>query len=1188
MKNLLHIIILVGKALSSVVPGDSVKSSSIKTWRPPYLRQGVLGAFFLVFLSCTASLQALLYISTRDSGFLSLSTEDSPYTWKYGPMVLLTILASLWSRVDYQTRITAPWLNMHKRPSIAAKSLLLDYVSMFQPQIIVEAIRYQDYTVAAVTTISIMLRINVLLSTALIAKSPTLLLRSDMPIILKGTFINNPARLQQRAALAYHTLHAELVLGIPKTYGVSQDYAFQPFDATYSYKNLTATVDGLSGDLKCEEAHVEFPPNFNPTENTPFNYLFDKSPPSNLTLTSKECDMNFTLKIYEPPPHHTHGLRYFGGLISGGCGGSSDPDDQRLGMIWASSWDERLGTAYINVSRRIIQSMVLVCKPTYNIRSVDVTLNDAYTDVFWSKASEKWQLSNVHPWDIIQAHNDGFYDSSRFMPTFSYEKVIGDPLISFAFQIANASGYLPPPYFLFSLEAAQNFLTRYYRRAISTIAHTCLVEPISSPWTGSAWVYEDRLVADKVTANTISALFIISNALIIVVWTMFSNFKVLPRNPSSLLDYTALLSQSRPLLKTLHGMGASNEVTLTKLTDNWYYTIQQKVNIFSVTTHPKLLNGAKLEHASTDNSKFCPSTLHPVFRSAIFVVLIGLIISLEATLRLSQRNSGIGRALENTYIHYFWTSSPAIVFGIISLYFNSVDFETRCLTPFFHLRKGSTLTKSIALNLFDHTPPFVLLTEFRSKSLLALVSTTCWTFASFLTIFSASLFYPATVPKTLSTQIKSAAITYNGLKKKIPDGGVLAASLFLMNNMTYTPSTHNNLVVPRVNELEQSKSAWSELFRNPGSVTNARLTTVRSYLNCRLYDQSKIRTNLSLNSIEYIPWPSYYAMEPVQLISPLRVDIDDESWSSYFGACEGEPGAVIGFSNREIESCSDFLWIWGHWNLSLPNPIASISALACNESLETVEADATFLGAGFSIDRAKPPVTDESTRQVVAHVPNRPSIYRGIGPKYFPTNNLGVCFTMLTQSRYAIPVEMLGKETESGRVEDAIRFQHGIVRAHSIEGQTNLDRYYQEPLLVKKTQRNATVTDQWANRRVLQDPIVTRIIQALLAVTFLLSGTSWFLMGSAKILYRKPTGIAHLAALLADSNLFDNLPVDAPWASMEELSWCFGANSEFKLGWRAKENEKNVFTVYVDNTDDVSNTENVDEVVDAVELHGLP
>lgn len=174
-------------------------------WVAPYLRLIVLAAFFVLFALIIVGVQVILAVSNRDFG-LATSHSDLHYLWTYGPTAILTLIAASWARVECQTKIMAPWQRMVKGPADSHTTIGLDYLSMFQPLSFFKALRNGDYGVAAATAISIIIRILIVISTALITLSKTKVYHSEIPSTLGSEFVENADGLDSTAALAAYSL----------------------------------------------------------------------------------------------------------------------------------------------------------------------------------------------------------------------------------------------------------------------------------------------------------------------------------------------------------------------------------------------------------------------------------------------------------------------------------------------------------------------------------------------------------------------------------------------------------------------------------------------------------------------------------------------------------------------------------------------------------------------------------------------------------------------------------------------------------------------------------------------------------------------------------------------------------------------------------------------------------------------
>src|SRR3569833_2637994 len=114
-------------------------------WRPFYLRRLVLALFVLVFVLIIGTVEALLFVSNSNDG-LGTANAGQHYLWTYGPTAVLTLVAALWGRVDFQSKAAAPWMRLSQRPHAATRTLLLDYITTFQLAALFRSLRNRDFT----------------------------------------------------------------------------------------------------------------------------------------------------------------------------------------------------------------------------------------------------------------------------------------------------------------------------------------------------------------------------------------------------------------------------------------------------------------------------------------------------------------------------------------------------------------------------------------------------------------------------------------------------------------------------------------------------------------------------------------------------------------------------------------------------------------------------------------------------------------------------------------------------------------------------------------------------------------------------------------------------------------------------------------------------------------------------------
>lgn len=271
-------------------PKGSSHNTEVCHWHPSYLNRPVLATFIITFLALIVSCQVLYYYSNENYGLAS-SYQGLHYLWTYGPTAILTLVASFWARVEFQTKISAPWCRMLKGPATSQQSVVLDYVSQFQPFAIYAAVKNEDYPVAASALISLLLRLAIVISTSFIVLSPTDVLMRDIKVTLNDQFIDDPSGLSATGALAYASLSALILNNISLPEGISTKYAYVKAETDIqNISELTTQVDGFEGGLRCEPATVF------PVRSTIYGQYLP-STNRTLRLKSDSCEMTRCVSV---------------------------------------------------------------------------------------------------------------------------------------------------------------------------------------------------------------------------------------------------------------------------------------------------------------------------------------------------------------------------------------------------------------------------------------------------------------------------------------------------------------------------------------------------------------------------------------------------------------------------------------------------------------------------------------------------------------------------------------------------------------------------------------------------------------------------------------------------------------------------------------------------------------------------
>lgn len=157
-------------------------------WRLGYLQQRVLIALIVVFCAVIAAVEVLNHISQVNYGIAS-SVNSRHYAWTYDPTAIITVVAALWARVEFQAKQYAPWQEMQQGPSEATQSVLLDYISPMQPIALFKAFKYRNLVVFSAISCSLLLSLAIVLSTGLFALQEVQIQRNGVEIQLLDTLV---------------------------------------------------------------------------------------------------------------------------------------------------------------------------------------------------------------------------------------------------------------------------------------------------------------------------------------------------------------------------------------------------------------------------------------------------------------------------------------------------------------------------------------------------------------------------------------------------------------------------------------------------------------------------------------------------------------------------------------------------------------------------------------------------------------------------------------------------------------------------------------------------------------------------------------------------------------------------------------------------------------------------------------
>ncbi|KAF3020915.1 hypothetical protein E8E14_001823 [Neopestalotiopsis sp. 37M] len=1148
--------------------GNSHLVSLDSGWRPSYLRRRVLSIFCFTFAVVLLALELLLGISQTNNG-IATGRHSEHYAWTYGPTAFLTILAAAFSRVEYQNKLIAPWARLAKGSPQADKTLLLDYVSPVQLWTVYTSCANRDFAVAASTIVSLLIKILIVLSTGLITLSATRINVNSIPVDVQSKFIDDNAQLLSANSLPYYMMEYSISGNLTYPAGLSKDFAFQSVQPKTSDAagEIQVTVEALTSSLLWKRV-----------------WGISRF---NITATSRDCELN--TEFEGPSPVGAEDVArptLLGRLIQGQCAGTSKDDGKRVLVLFA----------HLN-NTDLTSSTQLSCQPTYKIVNVNLVQNASDVHSV-SPSPSNWSrtLSHVSPWNIMQAHFDA-YENTIVTGDYSSTIDIGQSQVDVDTYTRSLYGSQLDPNADISLLDDENLLekiaTDYYRQFGAIIARTSLMGATSDEALGTGIINENRLFVQDWAVHWMTGLVAASLLLTLLAMAMTPSRSVVPRNPTTFPEMAVLISQSFDLLDTLQDHGDAHKKSLHRALQGLsFQTEATKVTGSGHTSRFEIQE--TITSTTSDKPNFQQSTsthphpwgLHHASRFALCLTLLAIVITLELVLRKSDRENGLGNVGDWVYVHYSWTLLPGLLFGTLSLIFSSIDCTVRAVVPYTMLRDMVETPAFKILDLLDMSVPNAIYREAKLRHVGALATTGTLLIASFFTIISASLYQAVSIESTspatllvtnsfpyLDPEPGAFIPDYNNFKE-----GVQTASMVLVGNQSYPKFTYESIAFPHYLPSSQvSSNSSTVLF-------NSVIPAIRPRLDCRRYDITSFQTaQWNESSVNY-----------------LGINVTEELCDSWYSPDHGQIAILsnvsffgIGTPQYGIGSCSDFVYIWGQLDQSNEPQLSHAAALGCNQSYDSIDVNVSFVGTDLAIDTQRPPeVLADSAKNSTVSLGfwTMSHTYDHLLHMVSSTNNsLDPFFSLLTTSRWAIPVSMLGDPTKSDVVDAAIRYQSGIVWAQMLNvnrqpANTTNATLGDSPLGVPNGNDArsfaANVTDPNGPVRVVQDATSTRILEALLLMALGLQILSWIYIPRANVLpNRSPTTIANMAALLAGGNVLELLPENAQDLSSSEIEKSLGQR-KFWVGWgtrpdveglmRGNENENGVsrFGIFAVGPDD--------------------
>ncbi|KAJ6005632.1 hypothetical protein N7451_003576 [Penicillium sp. IBT 35674x] len=1134
-------------------------------WRPFYLRKWVLVLFVVSFCAIIATLEVLNYVSSANQGLAS-SVESRHYLWTYGPTAILTIIAALWARVEFQAKQSAPWQAMSEKPEEPEKSVLLDYISAMQPVAMVKAMRNRHYVVAAGIACSLLLRLLIIVSTSLFSLEEVQVSKSNIPLQLQGNFSTlSVSDFSSAFSTPFNTLNGIVFENVSYMDGTTANLSFPTFSApTISNDSvITANVTGLISDLDCEPASFDIKiwqlqtlwigtRNPGGTGQVEDNVLSSSSCKIYNVTTSMPSNLGSGTQIVSITP-------YAARFQSGKCSNSNDLDKNRIVLIAVeahlgdpieSAYTGNYtadGMEYINHSnwykttvnitaKRVVAA---ICKPNFSIVSMVATSNTTDTSStthLEMTGIKRTALPHLTAWqvadNILGEANDIDYSqpiwNSDEFPATNKTMVDVDYPIQLGAKFIGETGNIDK---LFDDGVLLNASSSYYRAVGAQLVHQGLISQSQSASRGSAVVSENRVIMAQLPLRAMEACLILIIMFAITMIVLVPSAQLSPFNPTSISAVAAILSNSKVLRESLCGSSAMPLKRLSHFLQRRRYYTERTLGGFCIAAVGDETKNHSDSNDTDLNSKKPQWSPLPnrMVRVVVFIVVALLIVALETLLYVSQSNNGLADvSSSDESIHYLWTMIPALVMVIIGLFFGSMDFNTRCLAPYVSLKlKTGASSQFMTVDFLDSLSTTNIFNSIRTSHFAVLAATLATLITSVLTIVTSGLYTALNVTET-ATMDFTQVTTFYGADYDNSDSSISTAEYILRDNLAYPKWTYKELAFPKLSMNATTKT------NDSGSFVDIVVPAMRGTLTCKLQTEDELNAKFSSSDMEI----SYDILAEV-------CDTNGTSWTkitqdvslnhqTFFGftaavVCQGGPA-----DDLTLKTFSTLSYIWG----KLQNDsIEHITALTCQESAEMVDTRTRFYLPDFSISETYPPVPDETTARTAKNYT--------VGDDWAESDSdTGAVFDPFFQAlifgKYAIPEEWIGNKADNEKVVDAIKAQNKIVRAQIFNA---FNRETADGSAGSLLVGNVTTPGQ---RRLFQDAVSTRVLDILLGLLLLLGILGSVLMNTDHVLPKNPCSIAAVASLLADSNFLHRYDsdVDPNNKGIEKLF----ANCRFFLG----------------------------------------
>lgn len=880
-----------------------------------------------------------------------------------------------------------------------------------------------------------------------------------------------------------------------------------------------ATVDILTPDIYCVEAKA-----------------ITNATSRAVTLQADECKVDV-------PPYELELKFVYLDLLLASCNGElENAAEWRLWTYVAVDSDSQQGQPVMSFNKTMYVNFVaLMCSPSYATSHGNVT---------WSGTSEATQpdvkvergtestisaLNAVQPSDLLFA---AYQSVDLAQKSFHYKRT------EYLYLDTDATSFMN----LHNIDLLNSTATDWTKSYMVQIANNYLAHDTSERTPGTMTVLETRLALRDLSVWVVVSVLAIVTVLSLVLNLLYLPCAVCPRDPGTIAGLATILAGSPDLKTSLSQTGSATNEELENLLKSASFSCTDGGSDFRIKQRGRALDAQDIVVSTL--RWWRPFSTTWWSRSMITLTPIILLIILEFVYRDSKGHQGIADILLGDTINAASVYVPALVFLAVRTLFESVYFAARIFQPYHNLKRGHASPSTSVLSDRHRSLAVVgVWNSLRYGQWPVLAAGIAILVGPILPIVVSGLY-------TIDNIASSTAVTLNQLNRVnmtegnfVDRGGQIQATwvgdLILEFNASYPKWTHGQWSFPKVvadnnsTNLIKGKSTNTTLQLLDDSLISARLPALHVDLPCTLipsdqyqvaiqdvYESQQIGLNFT-QLVDRDPLECGYGPGTVFTASvPVAGGYFNIWQNPLFATTSGRYSDFPG-------DCPPIIAAYGRTS-SDGSSIEQATVLQCRPQLLQTDINVHLKASTYDFDLGFPPTPVSNSTKVLYdgymlwNPPGYNASLQQMVPIGFSTFFIAMNTSDETSSldgffrSMVLGLNGTGSEAllDPTVLQNSLRNNMGVLMAQVL-GAAGHEDYTLNETAVSVTDRpayTATLTYPY-RKRLVQNEVSTRILQAVLLVMCVSGVVSMVLMDTKKVLPKNPMSIAGLASLLVDSKM---------------------------------------------------------------------